>query len=512
MPELNCPECHASVNPDLVDDKGALECPFCGHGWSLLELPQSQCAPAISDAALDDFYGGTGTTSTKKVPEPPRGSAIKTVEATEDRLVLYVGPGGVQAKGLGCFAALWLGFMTIFTPPWFIGLAQGNANNGPSMLGLVAFLALFWTIGLALGWFWMKMKYERTFLRVERDRIVVQKVLFNRKRIDETYLTPDSRAALVESYKQNDDPVYRIEVPCTNRTAKFGTALGDKEKDWLVDRINDFLGREGVWATSSRPTAEERAQAIAALPTSCKQCGALLTGELVKGALTCPHCGAVFRAAVTRPPGELPVAPVEQLVPADLPAQSLLLINEDSPDVLQMHYLFSTTSPARWSIPIAALPVSLVWCFIVACFLSGTWQAPNIFIRTVGITVSTLFLLVGLVPFAIGLVMLRGRTTIRLTFDTLECRWHAGWMGYRQSLPTEAIDEIRVQNFDLSKQNPRIRNPRQPKPPPEWKVCTARAAGKNLYLSLFLDEVSAGQMAALLKTRIADMGYVLPHV
>ena len=44
---------------------------------------------------------------------------------------------------------------------------------------------------------------------------------------------------------QNDVPVYAVAVNGTKRKAKFGTFLSQEEKDWLVDRINRHLDREG---------------------------------------------------------------------------------------------------------------------------------------------------------------------------------------------------------------------------------------------------------------------------
>ncbi len=509
MPQLDCPECRAEIKPDLVDDAGRVECPFCRHSWALLELPQAKC-----DA--EEIQTDTGVTRslpgiTSKIPLPalPAGSQIRVVEATEDRFVLYIPGGGKSATGLGCFAVAWNGAMCLFTTVVLAGTIWGKGNDAPSMLGGLAILALFWAVGLGIALFWIKMKYERTFLLVDRDRLVIQRVLFNRKRFNETRLTSDSRAALVESYQQNDSPVYRIEVPGSLGAAKLGTALADSEKDWLVDRINDFLGRGGAWALESPPSAQERAAAITNLPVSCKNCGAPLSGELVRGAVTCSHCGAVFRSVVTRPEGSLPVAVVEKLVPADLPPDGPIEIDEDSPDVLQFHYAAGSSSPWRWLVPLITVPFSLAWFCGIFSFLGAAWQFPMLPIKILFIAFSIPFLIVGFVPLAIGVIAVRGRTTVRLTPETLQCRWHAGWLGYSRSLATDAIDRIGLETLATSGQNPRVRGARQVSGPAAGKVCVARAAGKSLYLSLLLDEKVSQQVTALLRTRLEDGGHVL---
>lgn len=155
------------------------------------------------------------------------------------------------------------------------------------------------------------------------------------------------------------------------RAAKYGTGLADAEKDWLVDRINDFLGRGGARALETPPTTQERIGAIADLPASCKHCGAPLSGELVKGAVTCTHCGGVFRAAVTKPPGSIPVAPLPQLVPADLPPDSPIRIDEDDSERLQLHYLMAANPPTRWLVPLFTVPFSMAWYAGVFSFIAG---------------------------------------------------------------------------------------------------------------------------------------------
>jgi uncharacterized Zn finger protein (UPF0148 family) len=509
MPQLACPECRAEIKSDLVDDAGRVECPFCRHSWSLLDLPHAECDAEVTEPVTGVSRSLPGITSKIPMPALPAGSQIRVVEAAEDRFVLYIPGGGKSATALGCFAVAWNGAMCLFTTIALAGTLWGKGNDTPPVLGILAFLALFWAVGLAFAWFWLKMKFERTFLLLDRDRLVIQRVLFNRKRIDETHLAPESRAALVESYQQNDDPVYRIEVKGSLRAAKFGTALADSEKDWLVDRINDFLGRTGAWALETPPTVEERATAIKNIPGSCKNCGAPLTGELVKGAVTCSHCGAVFRSVVTRPEGSIPVAAVEKLVPADLPPDGPIQIDEETSDVLQFHYAAGSGSPLRWLVPLFTVPFSLAWFSGVFSFIGMAWQFPMLPIKILFTAFSIPFLLVGFIPLAIGVIAVRGRATVRLTPETLQCRWHAGWIGYTRSLATDAIDRIGLETFATSRQNPRVRNARQVSGPATAKVCVARAAGKALYLSLFLDEKVSQQVAALLRTRLEDRGHVL---
>ncbi len=96
----------------------------------------------------------------------PAGSQIRIVEADEDRLVLYIPGGGKSASGLVFFSLVWNGFVLLFTGVAMGGALRANGNDGAPLFGLVAFLGLFWTVGLLLGWFALKLKFERTFLLV----------------------------------------------------------------------------------------------------------------------------------------------------------------------------------------------------------------------------------------------------------------------------------------------------------------------------------------------------------
>jgi hypothetical protein len=363
-----------------------------------------------------------------------------------------------------------------------------------------------------MAWFWMKMKYERTFLLLERHRLVVQKVLFNRKRIHETTLMPDSRADLVEAYEQNDTPVYRIEVRGQDRPAKFGTALADDEKDWIVDRINDFLDVVTVpvvpaAAAESRGTV---AGAVAVVREVCRQCGAPLTSDVVKGALTCGHCGAVSRIELVVPAKALAPPLYERLDPADVAPDSAIHIDENSAEVLEFSYAAMAESPLRWVVPLIALPFSLAWYGGILSFLTKIWHFPFLPVKILFSLFSIPFLLAGLFPFVLGLVAFRGRTSVRLTLDSLACRWHVGWLTYARSIGTAAIRSVGVESMVKSAHNPRVRGSQEAAHVGPQNCCVARAGSKRLYLTMFQEERVARQVASLIRTRLEKLGYALP--
>jgi|GEM_PF-1010412 len=510
MAEYSCPKCRAEIQDDLIETTGAAVCPFCGADLSELGLPE----PSVSDAAGDEpeksFSDSDAPRITRKLPPLPAKSRINVVEASDDRLVLFLPGGGKNATGLGCFALMWNLFMCVFTPPWFLGVFQGAGNNnGPPILVLIGFLSLFWAVGLGMAWFWLKMKYERTYILLERHRLVVQKVLFNRKRIDETTLMPDSRAELVEAYKQNDVPVYRIEVKGQDRPAKFGTALADEEKNWIVDRINELLDVVTVPVAAAPDAGPKAAGAVGVVRETCRQCGAPLTGDVVNGALTCSHCGAVTRVEVVLPAKTLAEPPSERLEPADLPQQSGIRVDENSAEALEFSFAATSESPLRWIVPLIALPFSLAWYSGIFAFIGGAWQIPFLPMKILFMVFSIPFLIAGLLPLAMGLIAFRGRTSVRLTSEILACRWQAGWLKYSRTLSTPDIESVGVESLAKGAQNPRVRGSSATNQSSSQNCCVARAGSKTLYLTMFQEEPLARRVASLIRTRLEQMGHAL---
>jgi hypothetical protein len=490
MPEFVCPLCHAAIDPDLLTTVGQVDCPFCAADLSSL------CSPAdATDSKNAEEIWVDDPDQTRRLPPIPKDSKIKVIESHADRLVLYIPGGGMHARGIGCFAVLWNGFMCLFTVPALAGLLRDEAGNAPPFWGIAAFLGVFWAVGLGMACFWLKMTYGRTFVLLERQRLVVQYVLFSRKRVQETLLLPDSRAELVESYQQNDTPVYRIEIRGKDKTGKFGTALSPAEKDWIVDRINEFLNVVSVPVVAA---AAPYAGPVAIVPNSCPKCGAPLTGSAIDGMLNCMHCGAVARAEILVRNKTLEDARYVQLEPADLPAGSRVQIDENSVDALEFHYAAVGTESGRWLIPIVAVPCSL------AAFGCGG------FASLIGWVFPLLLVAVGLVLLAIGGMAFWGQTTVRLKRDTLECRWHVANLGKTLTVSTREIDTIRVEKWDISQQNPRVRGAAQSSAPVSKALsCLVHAGSRRILLSLLQEETLLWQVASLLRTRLQKMGYAL---
>ena len=230
----SCPNCQASLDDDLIASTGVAECPFCGTQLSDADLGLT------ADDSDAHTTAATGSAAANDIPEFSR---IRVIESNDRQLVIFVPPGGRAARFLGFFALAWNGFMVMFTTIWVVAEAGPEAD---SLVFLYLMLGLFWLVGIAALVIWLRMAFTRIFLLLQRDRLTLQRILFGRKSIKDTYLDSDSRAELVESYQQNDVPVYKIVVNGTNRSASFGTALAREDKAWLAKTINDFLDADSM--------------------------------------------------------------------------------------------------------------------------------------------------------------------------------------------------------------------------------------------------------------------------
>jgi hypothetical protein len=476
MPEFRCPACQAEIEPDLVERTGEAQCPFCGADLSDLGLPE----PALDEGLAEtrDAAGPPPTGEpTRALPPVPAGSAIRVVESTADRLVLFIPAGGKNVAGLGCFALAWNLFMAVFTTGWIFGSVRGaNQNNPPSPLVIVPVFSLFWVVGGAMAWFWLRARFERTFLLLDRERIVIQRILLGRKRLAETALGTASRAALVESYQQNDRPVYRVEVTGDRGAAKFGTPLGADEKDWLVDRINEFLGvRTEEVADDDEPPAGDSSRAT--------------------------DGPAAPRFSDTADPRSAPAGEPDC-------ADTHLDIVESTPDRLTLWYAVARGSPVRLYGPLFLLAFSAIWLGFVGFAAKNALEGP--------LDLSTIFHALFFLPFiAVGLVLVTlalyiafGRTTIDLTRVELVCRWSIGPFHCARRLPTGSLTSIRVVRKGNTARNSRVRKNRgSSSGSGPYTMCVASDGVRTLPLTLFNDEPLARQIASLVNLKWHEMGF-----
>ena len=173
--------------------------------------------------------------SSSAVPLPP-SSRVQIVESNEERQVFYIPEGGPQTRLWGSCVLVWFVVTAVITYLW----SQGEFNDNLPVIGVVI-VGGFWFIGLGFTSLLLKLRFTKTILLLQRDRLVMQRLFLGFKSITETPFLPDTKAKLVTAFEVNDDPVYSVSVISGTRRAEFGTQLSREEKDWFVEHINEFL-------------------------------------------------------------------------------------------------------------------------------------------------------------------------------------------------------------------------------------------------------------------------------
>lgn len=487
-----CPACHADLKGSPALTKGQRPvCPFCG-----VELHLADNDSEVHDDEAEEL--GQVDASAPETPLPPK-SRLEVVDHSADRLVVHIPPGSDGAKGLGCMALFWNGFMCLFTPPWFFAIGQGQ---GPPLLFIIPFLLLFWTIGLGMAWFWVRMKHTRTYLLVEPGRVVLQTQRFGRKWLQEGQLTEHSEAHLVESYRVNDVPVHAVHVPVEGRIIRFGTSLTEPEKSWLVEAINRQLGKP------------ETAPGVA--PRFCWSCGGELpeAGPAVDGSPTissqsCPNCGTAIRLIETTsgPPPAHPAVP--RILPSDIPSDSLLRIELDNGERLRFFVPLFPPGRFRTIASVVTGMVGGVWLAVAAVQLGqeiarGPGQNPWPF-WIVELVFTALFGLPAVMLAGVSLFIRRGRITTDVAPDWLRVRYHWGPLGMTKRLETGAIDAVRLRSeVDLHDGQPR--RPSRPATDAGVLVATVHSGDALLPLTSFHDLDVARLVAGLVQTRLEALG------
>lgn len=440
MSDRTCPRCRADLDDDLISRTNSTACPFCGADVS--ELYETDVEPH------EGFVEETGTSA---LEGPPSGSRVLVVESDADRLVVAVPPGGKSARGIGCFAVLWNGFMTLFTgammAAWF-----GGQNDMPIFAFVI--VAVFWAVGIGFAYAWIRARFMTTYLLLERDRLVVQRILFGRKWNGETTLGPESRAKLDTSYSENDVPVYHVEVSGTNRTEKFGLRLGDDEKQWFVRAINEFLhGPEGV----VRP------------------------GELA-------GFGDSEQAKISEG--------AESLAPDGLPADSPIRIDESYSEGLRFHLpLF--TGGLRSGCTFGCGTIGVTWIGVCAAIsLAGN----DLFSRVA----PALFSVAGFVFLLASIAANRGRITTTIDDSDLMIRWHVGPLGVGKRYDLENVEAVGIGTTMESKSNGRTTSRKL--------GCLVRIGSESIPLTTNHGEEIGRQVAGIVRYEIERRGRVLEDV
>lgn len=424
---VTCPECHATLEPDEID-YDRRECPMCGASLASLDLSDIEDQLSREEAIAEPSSDAEGLASPRATADSAT-SILEIIEQTPDRLVVHLPPNPTGSSGLGGFAVIWNGFLLVFT---VIG-AFAMRRAAKVELFPIAIVALFWLVGIAMLIAWVRARYTRIFLLLERDRLVVQRKLrgtTNRELI----LGQAPLAALEESYSINDVPVYQITVRGEGRSESFGVGLPESDKRELVTRINRFLGVDSELPSSS--TDE----------TVCPVCGSPLdrdaNGELNP---TCPSC----RNSAEQSGRESLWAPL-RAGSHEIPAG--MVIDDSDPGSVEIRYPLIPASGIGRVAQLFFLGFAAFWVFVCFAIVTiGFRQGQGVPM----LVIATAMSIPGIAAGMFGQALIRGRVTILLLREQVRMSWGWGPLKIRKQLPVSSITECGMIRRELRHGRPR---------------------------------------------------------
>jgi len=384
---------------------------------------------------------------------PPPGVDIQVVKSSADQLVIAVPPGGTKARRLGCSGFFSMAIVLPITCGIIYGGVEGKIGNATFMFSVLAFTGMLWAVGIGMLIVWVRMRFTKIFLSVEREHFAIQKTLFGRKKLKNIQLDKNSHAKLIESYKENDVAVYAIQMEGISKTENFATALSYEEKCWLANTINQFLGTSGRAVNDRTDTGS--------LPTFCGDCG----GELMigDGKHVCPDCGRVYlegenddvfeidpvsrrdRAAAIalrsaagkiteRPPG---------LNPYDLPADSDVRIDLDDGESLTFSYRVQIPFLIKIILGGFLSFFCLIWYGGSLTVLASVIMSDNPIETKLGIALFiSIFLLSGLIPFGMLLTLFFARVRLQMRRDEVTGSIGFLFLRKKKTISTNSISDV----------------------------------------------------------------------
>ncbi|QDT65094.1 hypothetical protein [Calycomorphotria hydatis] len=393
---------------------------------------------------------------------------IEIVDESNDRLIFSLPSGGKNLTGLGIMALFWNGFMSFFT--FFVG--SELIDNGPLFFLCPAmFLLLFWGIGIAMAIYWLRMRLSSFLVLVESHRIAVQRSVLGWKSIDEEPLDEHSSAFLKEEYRENDTPIYSIRVVGSQGDTTFGTSLIKEDKDWLMNRINDFLG----------VSAEKR------LPPERMQ----KDREPLKNVLK-----------KTAEESEL----AQAIAPNQLDADSVVNIAIDETSRLRFWVPLVPEGNPRLLLRRIALALGFAWCVMmgltVYSFSNSGGGFPILDLLLMAIMGTT-----GVIPLLVYIAAGSARITVTIWDKGVDVRWHWWMWGPRHFTPLSKIEKVVICEPRRNQRHKRELN----FAPADGYCCCLVASSRTTTMTIFNGRKAAMDVAGITRHQLEQLGYSFPN-
>lgn len=442
---------------------------------------------------------------------PPTGVGIKLIESSEEQLVIAIPAGGANCRFLGFFGLAWLSITTPVSSVFL--LVPDNMWEGgqaPPKLVLLLFFSLFYAVGFGFLFAWLRMRFTKILIAVTADQFALQRTWFKRQKFETVALDQNSLAELVESYQENNTPVYAIRIRSADeleKEPKFATRLSYDEKRWLAGAINNFLT-----STYGHTFSEQSYQ--------CTRCGTEL--PLGHGKISCERCDeehvidSPTAAPSTRTAGH-PRQRQEELeghhisiderppsiAPSKLPRDSSIRIDLDNNVTLAFSYRFKIAHPIAHVISAFFAIFCTFWFGVTLTLLFAILNADNQGSWFFAL-IPLVLLIVGLVPLSILVFLTRGRARIKIDRERLSASIGALLLHKTFTVSNHSIEDVGIGTS--------TGNARSPDPLLANNIasCVVQSFERNMPLTWSSDNALNYQVAGLVRNHLEYLGIDLP--
>ena len=175
-----------------------------------------------------------------KAGEPPAGTRIRVAGDAYGGKVWEI-PASGKFGFFMLFSLVWLSITAIGSGTFLFMFLSGGKIEGnmPPEWLLIPFFGIFWAIGLGTLYTGLHNMLARHRVSVGGGRLTLRREMLGR--VSEKSLSCAGITTLEqrEFYKQNDQPVYGIEIKGAEGKIRFGTTLEEAEKAWLVVELTE---------------------------------------------------------------------------------------------------------------------------------------------------------------------------------------------------------------------------------------------------------------------------------
>ena len=240
--DLACPGCGAKPTAIPVASKDVIPCPHCATKASAFEW---------SAAAKPGGRAGNPD-------QPPANTKITRLTDPSGSVVWNI-PASGKSGGLLIFGILWCSITAPLSGVFLFGEGGYKSNDGfLAQLPIILFFGVFWVVGLGFLYAGCRNKYAKHRLTANRHTISLRREFFGGVRDKSLLAERITSIAAVELYQQNYAPVHGIEIEGSQGKLRFGSALTDDEKAWLVADLRlVVLGTRASTAALPRDSARQ---------------------------------------------------------------------------------------------------------------------------------------------------------------------------------------------------------------------------------------------------------------